>query len=215
MDIKKYIKECHDIAISKGFYECPDCKKNHTAKVDGIRDVTFINKYCPECLGTGINQNRNIGEILMLIVSELSEALEVHRNNKFANMIDFNIVRTEEWTRLNSKLFENHIKDTFEDELADVFIRLFDLCGYLKIDENIILPKENTWFITHNVAEILFKIVKNVIHIDNSLIPYMDIYRVIRDLYGLCLKLNIPIEKHIIAKMEYNKIRPYKHNKEY
>lgn len=30
--------------------------------------------------------------------------------------------------------FGIHIKDTFEDEIADVFIRLFDFCGHRKID---------------------------------------------------------------------------------
>lgn len=32
------------------------------------------------------------------------------------------------------KGFETDIKDTFEDEIADCFIRLFDLCGRYKID---------------------------------------------------------------------------------
>jgi NTP pyrophosphatase (non-canonical NTP hydrolase) len=59
--------------------------------------------------------------------------------------------------KLDNKDFLINIKDTFEDEIADVFIRLFDLCGYMDID----------------------------------------------------------IEKHIQAKMQYNKTRPYKHDKKY
>ena len=50
---------------------------------------------------------RNIGEALMLIVTELAEAMEAYR------------VQNEE---------------NFKEELADTFIRLFDLCGGLKID---------------------------------------------------------------------------------
>ncbi len=53
------------------------------------------------------DQKRNIGEALMLIVTELAEAMEAHR------------VRDNE---------------NFKEELADAFIRLFDLCGGLKID---------------------------------------------------------------------------------
>jgi len=30
--------------------------------------------------------------------------------------------------------FKEQVKDTFEDEIADVFIRLGDLVGYLNID---------------------------------------------------------------------------------
>ena len=26
MDTKKYIKECHEAAIKKGFYDCSECK---------------------------------------------------------------------------------------------------------------------------------------------------------------------------------------------
>ena len=50
---------------------------------------------------------RNIGEALMLIVSELAEAMEAYRKQDDEN---------------------------FNEELADTFIRLFDLCGGLKID---------------------------------------------------------------------------------
>ncbi|MBZ0167508.1 MAG: nucleotide pyrophosphohydrolase, partial [Candidatus Omnitrophica bacterium] len=52
-------------------------------------------------------QDRNIGEALMLVVTELGEAMEGYRR-------------------------EDH--DNFREELADTFIRLFDLCGGLKID---------------------------------------------------------------------------------
>ena len=52
-------------------------------------------------------KERNIGEALMLIVTELAEAMEAHRHQDQAN---------------------------FKEELADTFIRLLDLCGGLKID---------------------------------------------------------------------------------
>jgi hypothetical protein len=32
------------------------------------------------------------------------------------------------------ELFRTHVKDTFEDEIADAVIRIFDLCGGLGID---------------------------------------------------------------------------------
>ena len=53
------------------------------------------------------DQERNIGEALMLIVTELAEAMEAHRIQDDEN---------------------------FKEELADTFIRLFDLCGGLNID---------------------------------------------------------------------------------
>lgn len=74
------------------------------------------------------DEKREVGTQLMLIVSELSEALEADRKNHHAKM-----------DRLNTgiafgDLFETFIKDSFEDEIADTFIRLFDLAGHLGID---------------------------------------------------------------------------------
>jgi NTP pyrophosphatase (non-canonical NTP hydrolase) len=74
------------------------------------------------------DKKRNVGEMLMLIVTELGEALEAHRNNKFANY--------EEYIKYPEGLnyYQYLIKNTFEEEIADVFIRLADLCGGLNID---------------------------------------------------------------------------------
>ncbi|MBF0330597.1 MAG: nucleotide pyrophosphohydrolase [Candidatus Omnitrophica bacterium] len=58
---------------------------------------------------------RNTGEALMLVVTELAEAMEAHRKQDNEN---------------------------FKEELADTFIRLFDLCGGMGIDiEGEILKK--------------------------------------------------------------------------
>ncbi len=59
----------------------------------------------------------NLPEKLMLIVSELGEACEALRRN----IRQPKDKRT--WT-----------KDSFEDEIADTLIRIFDLAGYLGID---------------------------------------------------------------------------------
>ena len=73
--------------------------------------------------------NKNVGEVLMLCVSELSEALEAHRKGKFANQAEFLISEKA----FKEKFVEN-IKDSFEDEIADTVIRLFDLCQGFDID---------------------------------------------------------------------------------
>jgi NTP pyrophosphatase (non-canonical NTP hydrolase) len=84
----------------------------------------------------------NIAEKLMLITSELSEALEADRKNRYARMDIFlskintlNEVYSEKVIDSALKyFFEDHIKDTVEDELADALIRILDLCGALGID---------------------------------------------------------------------------------
>jgi NTP pyrophosphatase (non-canonical NTP hydrolase) len=88
---------------------------------------------------------RNVSEMLMLIVSELAEAQEALRKNHFAEKTitnqlhqDIELDRTDEEFVLKQlawkSAFETHIKSSFEDEVADVAIRLFDLVGGLGVD---------------------------------------------------------------------------------
>jgi NTP pyrophosphatase (non-canonical NTP hydrolase) len=65
-------------------------------------------------LQTGEPIQRNVGELLMLCVSELAEAMEGHRKNKM----------------------DDHLphRPMMEVEIADCLIRLFDLAGGLGLD---------------------------------------------------------------------------------
>lgn len=88
----------------------------------------------------------NIGQTLMLIVSELSEALEADRKGKRDRLKVFELelgyarLKIEDYEPENENFkwitnrFETTIKDTFEDEIADTFIRVMDLVGALEID---------------------------------------------------------------------------------
>lgn len=71
---------------------------------------------------------REVGTLLMLCVSELAEALEADRKGKHAILID--AIDEDNF----KEDFETCIKDSFEDEIADTIIRIFDLCGYYNID---------------------------------------------------------------------------------
>ena len=94
--------------------------------------------------------NDHIPTLLMLIVSELSEALEADRKDRHADIKAFEkdlpVVYTahgcypqmsesvEDAAKVFKEHFEKHIKDSFEDEIADAFLRLMDLCGRWDID---------------------------------------------------------------------------------
>ncbi len=89
---------------------------------------------------------QNIGQTLMLVVSELAEALEADRKGKKNRLEAFEMdlyyakLSISEFETENESCdwlknrFETVVKDTFEDEIADAMIRLFDLCGGLGID---------------------------------------------------------------------------------
>jgi NTP pyrophosphatase (non-canonical NTP hydrolase) len=117
MDIKALVKEAHRTAIDKGFWEVKKC-----------------NYDLPTLKGYALVE-RNTSELLMLVVTELAEACEALRK-------DFR--QTDTITReYGEGLYEDikvekkdwvWKKDTFEDEIADAFIRLADLCGAMDID---------------------------------------------------------------------------------
>jgi NTP pyrophosphatase (non-canonical NTP hydrolase) len=92
------------------------------------------------------DKERNVGELLMLITSELGEAMEAHRKGKVGRMKSFESdmgyarLSLEDFTPENQNYlwianrFETTVKDTFEDEIADAVIRLLDLSAGLGID---------------------------------------------------------------------------------
>jgi NTP pyrophosphatase (non-canonical NTP hydrolase) len=78
------------------------------------------------------DNKRETGTLLMLCVSELAEAMEADRNGLYA---DLELIEKDKENFIDFKWsFENSIKDTFEDELADTIIRILDLCGAKGID---------------------------------------------------------------------------------
>ncbi|KKK52550.1 hypothetical protein LCGC14_3103790, partial [marine sediment metagenome] len=96
--IKELQKECHRIAIEKGFWEseCPAC--------DGIGKIIIESraKTCLVCKGKEyIPRKRNGAESIALMHSELSEALEEMRKGN-----------------------DNKVGS----ELADCVIRIMDYC---------------------------------------------------------------------------------------
>ena len=84
----------------------------------------------------GFHENeKNIGEMLCLIHSEVSEALEADRIDNYVEGVNIEVFKDAEKDNVDWKgLFEIQIKNTFEDELADVVIRVMDLAALKGID---------------------------------------------------------------------------------
>ena len=78
----------------------------------------------------------HVGVKLMLIVTELAEAMEADRKDKYGTLSDIDKaeILDEPSNNVFNTDFEGFIKDTFQDELADTLIRLLDLCGKLDIN---------------------------------------------------------------------------------
>lgn len=212
--IKQKIEEAHGNAVDKGFYTCPECESNDN--LEGYPDPD-----CSTCNGTGKDPNKNIGELLMDIVELLGYVNREHREGRFVddkdNCMDFlALVGTHKWPcDKYVDWFKENILNTREDKIADVFIRLFDLCGYLGInieteDYDRAIPK------TFTLAELLLLCTRVIGEMQSSLNDKEEYITISMSyLYDICDIFKIPIQKHIEAKMAYNKTRPVKLGKEY
>lgn len=105
MSLTTMSKSIHADNVKKGFY-------------DGLENLP---------------QDYVVFKQLLLIITEVSEAAEELRKNPIDNTMEpyFPSALTLEDS---IKAFEEKFKDKFQDEIADTFIRLLDLCGYLNIN---------------------------------------------------------------------------------
>lgn len=120
MDIEELKKKSNEIAVEKGFWNDYEIGNKLDDKEKQIMQDLFISQK------------------LLLIISELTESMESLRNSRTyqgnAELIKELCEQSESNPNLFQMRFIHHVKDTFEDELADTFIRLADLCEKMNID---------------------------------------------------------------------------------
>ena len=85
------------------------------------------------------NEPKNIGEMLCLIHSEVSEALEADRKGNYYRGSVYAVVGENGFPVLDDERFKMifnscGIKSSFQDELADIIIRVMDLAAFKNID---------------------------------------------------------------------------------
>ena len=168
----------------------------------------------------------NIHE-LMLVVSELGEAVNADRNGKYANRERFENVLKEFHVPF-SYAFNQCIKDTVEDELADAAIRILSLAGLNSADleeepfseeglEMLVKVANNGLTMSDNPEKITFPEELSVVFsgIMQVLQEGASMGDVLLNIYVIAYRRGIDLKWHIEQKMKYNEERPYKHNKKY
>lgn len=178
------------------------------------------------------NENRSNEHFLMLVITELSEAVEADRCNRFARIDKFNIdtsynnylatmkcygYETEEkankylpynvWRRENNnRCYYKYIKGSIEEELADSVIRLLDLVGlrgYKDLKDLLLVATVSE---KKTFPENIFSICKDMIYYKYSE-PERISYALL-NIERLCSMLNIDLWLHVDLKLEYNKVQP-------
>ena len=167
---------------------------------------------------------------LMLIITEIAEAVNADRKGEHASLRLF-----EEWEKgLNDWSARHHkdfrkctdypsefeaafrvIKDSVEDELADVAIRLLDFAGAREYDINIESFKQYYPHVRerYTFAENCFQITSYLT--TDSIDVRGTVNMCLWDIISLCGIYSIDLFKFIDLKMKYNELRPYKNGKEY
>lgn len=161
-------------------------------------------------------ENLSNVHFLCLVISELMEAVEADRKEKYSKVGMFkewqgnSIPLTEETRKRRFKEdFEAYIKDTVEDELADACIRLLDLAG-LKVydlDSFDYEGSDTEDYYKMNFTESMFRIcvyITDYIYRDEPAV-------ILNEIFAFCKDRKIDIFWHIEQKMRYNELRTYKH----
>lgn len=162
---------------------------------------------------------------LMLIITEIAEAVQADRKDKHADVAKFKEYQTYYGTFLQSEEirtirfkedFEAYIKNSVEDELSDVVIRCLDLAGLHDYDLSRAkaVSERNLLAIKDSLPKFAYRMCQLLTNEDDSLKERLNYLIVVTIVY--CNQKHINIEWFIEQKMKYNKFRPYKHgNKKY
>lgn len=151
---------------------------------------------------------------LGLVMSEVSESVEADRCGRRAKIKMFERAASANFEegirqRVWKHWFETCIKDSVEDEMADVVIRLLDMAYELYGDDmrwkGYAAPRcqydpemsfvENAWaFVSERLSW-----------------GTSDITEAIKFMFAWADDIGIDLERHVELKMQYNAMRPYKH----
>lgn len=157
---------------------------------------------------------------LCLVISELMEAVQAERKGKHADRIQFeNYMSLRERSDEELKYaFAHGIKDSVEDELADVCIRIFDLAGLRGVDfSKVSLPYAINEKHIKELSKITFtKLCYDVIVLtgrySSSNFPIgVLLADILNDIYCISKIKGFDLLWHIEQKMKYNRTRPRMH----
>lgn len=194
--------------------------------IDFSKSVISLTKECKEqyerMKAKGFHdRDVPLTEIFGLIISEMCEAMDAERKGRTVENGKYTWVLAYKEDESFKSKFNQCIKDTVSDELADVFIRCMDAVGkYNKENNDIVLFKHcidervkilnntpNTF--AFYVCHLAYWVTSNEKICCNYFTTIMEICAAIAIIH------NIDLGKAIEAKIRYNETRAYKHGKKY
>lgn len=180
-------------------------------------------------------RERPATELATLVITELMEAVEADRKNKYANSVSVSNLLDN----FCSTVFKNVVKDTVEDEVADAAIRCMDYIGYIAKKDGI-KPITNLISARHDmyledtktlqvqalnyptlcealgsIAAVTFNAVFTTLAKSEEVAMRFASCNAFLIIQLLSYKYELNLEHHVRLKLQYNATRPYKHGKSY
>ena len=184
--------------------------------------------YGTACRNGFHDEEKSLNHFLMLAITEVAEMVEADRKGNHAIVMAFKIEiskpQEEEYRQIHWRaLFDTYIKDSYEDEMADVCIRLFDLAGLMDWTPNYMYAAQynelykdfQERYRKFSVAEKSYELCKILASFREGKCQQICFDLPIAFLCCWAKSEGIDLEWHINQKMAYNEQRARLHGKRY
>lgn len=186
------------------------------------------------------NNKPSVESLLMLVICEVAELVEADRRGQRARIDLFDEALSEEgylgmvesfgeeedletWREgMLPIAFSEFVSDTVEDEMADIYIRLLDIAGWLEydVDKHVASLNDTRRQITSRIKHesipeqglLLVQIISNSCDNDEDETAVSEGLMIVEE---LAKYLNIDLPLHVELKMKYEKSRERLHGKRY
>lgn len=178
-------------------------------------------------------ENTEIETALMLIITEMAEAVQADRHNRHGSIEDYE--SEIQMGRDIPTAYVNSLEGTVESEFADIAIRILSLLGWMNSKKPIIFNRDSFLADKYEVAKIQYN-VQNIINkgsiakdlyrlnghfskfVDNESCSWFvsdNLQDILMRVFAIAHNYNIDLMEHIKLKMKYNESRPYLHGCKY
>ena len=158
-------------------------------------------------------EEHNDSHWLMLIITEIAEAVQADRKDKHAYKDKFLAsLKPDDDGEMFSTLFGQYIKNSVEDELGDVIIRCLDLCGVKGLDAytvNVEFPSGMDGF-TDRMYFVCRQLTDRILTADSLTLGFV-LSQTMSYIVEHCRRKDIDLYFFIRTKMNYNRLRGYHH----
>ena len=165
----------------------------------------------------------NINKELMLIITEMGEAIQASRHDRHGSIEDCN-----KWLGVSEEqAYKESLEGTVESEFADIAIRIMSLLGWYNSHNIICLMNDTELRKTeeyhkvefehgnYSIPDAMYLIITRMTYFPFSCSPaWMNTLRlqeILVMVFALAHIEGIDLVEHIKLKMQYNESRPYLH----